>query len=42
MKGSMRWRIANDNGAEAVHGVSDFPLYRSGFFSFFLFFFLSS
>lgn len=33
MKGSMHWRVANDNGAEAVHGVSDFLLYRFGFFS---------
>lgn len=30
MKGLMHWRVANDNGAEAVHGVSDFPLW-SGF-----------
>lgn len=40
MKGSMHWRVANDNGVEAVHGVSDFLLYRSGIFSSFSSFFL--
>lgn len=38
MKGSMRWRVANDNGVEAVHGVSDFPLYGPVFLFSFLFF----